>query len=450
MKVAVIVCPGVFTSEHFAVIDLQQGGTKIGQLDVQYSKLRSLRGASPIALDFLLIASVVYALDKLVLRCTAPDMWTRDYHVSIPVSAKEAWTSEASELARCVSFLTGDNWVFQFDQLSAPLVHRRRFRRLQRRVPVQRSDTVCLFSGGLDSLVGAIDHLHEYPNERLLLVGHHEAYMPGPFSDQRALIGRLWAYYPKRFSSILARIGHSAVPETEITLRGRSLLFIAQGVLAASAMGGGTRVLIPENGTIALNPPLTPSRRGSCSTRTAHPYFLGQLGGLLHRIGLNHPLENPLEWKTKGEVVAQCRNQKALSDLGLLTVSCAKRNHKVHWINRSARQCGRCMPCLYRRAALHAIGLDSELYGFDVCAGDVDVDGDDEGANDVRACLSFLRRAPTVDDISELLLSNGRLQIAEVAKRAAVVARTGNELRKWLSDRAIADVKRRAGIRVRR
>src|SRR5690606_10145225 len=92
----------------------------------------------------------------------------------------------------------------------------------------------------------------------------------------------------------------------EITMRSRSLLFIALGISVAAHLGDGTPLLIPENGTIALNVPLTPARRGSCSTRTAHPHYLALLQKWLGSIGLNHPLKNPLAEKTKGEAVTEC------------------------------------------------------------------------------------------------------------------------------------------------
>ena len=75
----------------------------------------------------------------------------------------------------------------------------------------------------------------------------------------------------------------------------RSLLFIALGCYFAEILGEGTPVLVPENGPIALNFPLTPARRGSCSTRTAHPYFLGALNEILEKVGIPSPVYNPYE-----------------------------------------------------------------------------------------------------------------------------------------------------------
>ena len=76
-------------------------------------------------------------------------------------------------------------------------------------------------------------------------------------------------------------------------MRSRSLLYLALGLAAAAGFGAATPLIIPENGWISLNPPLTANRLGSCSTRTTHPYFLEQLTGLWREAGLANPLVNP-------------------------------------------------------------------------------------------------------------------------------------------------------------
>ena len=58
-------------------------------------------------------------------------------------------------------------------------------------------------------------------------------------------------------------------------------------------------VTIPENGSVSLNFPLSPSRRASCSTRTTHPLFLKQLQKLIHSLGLQPCLINPYVKMTK-------------------------------------------------------------------------------------------------------------------------------------------------------
>ena len=104
----------------------------------------------------------------------------------------------------------------------------------------------------------------------------------------------------------------------------RSLLYLALGLAAAPSFGAATPLIIPENGWISLNPPLTTNRLGSCSTRTTHPYFLEQLTGLWQEAGLANPLVNPYKNLTKGEMVRGCRNRDLLEQLFGMSLSCAR------------------------------------------------------------------------------------------------------------------------------
>ena len=186
MKITVNIEPEEATQEGFAVVNVDQtGGPRLGQLDVEFSKLAPLGDPNPRALDFLLFAATAYALDKLVAREAAPDCWTRDFVVSIPVSDPKIWTAAKEELASSISFLTGDRWSVEFTELTTPLIRPRR-RRYYRKITPLSGDAVCLFSGGLDSLIGTIDRLELHTQEKILLVGHHDGQIAGPLSDQHA------------------------------------------------------------------------------------------------------------------------------------------------------------------------------------------------------------------------------------------------------------------------
>lgn len=415
-------------------------------LDIEYRRLAPLRCQNPIAIDLLIVGATVYAADKLHSRrsAEAEDCWTREIVCTVPVSDPRRWRLVAAELSSCLSFLTGDSWKLKFSRLESDPV--RTTKRQRRRLPARPAGSaVSLFSGGLDSLIGCIDWL-ESSNESLIVVGHHDGQMGGPFTDQRAILALLADHYGDRVSPVLARVGHDGSAE-EITLRGRSFLFLVLGVFVASAIGDAVPLLMPENGTIALNVPLTPSRRGSCSTRTAHPFYLQSLRGVLQSLGFANPILNPLMSRTKGEAVAHCRNRDLLKETAPLSASCAKRGHKSSWAHRGARECGRCMPCIYRRAALHVVGWDREQYGSDICAGEVPIDdADRSSANDFRACISFLRRRPSDAEIARSLLVGGTLDFADLAGHASTVQRSMKEIRKLLRDKATADVRQAAGV----
>jgi len=216
------------------------------------------------------------------------------------------------------------------------------------------------------------------------------------------------------------------------------------GIYAANSLGENIPLIIPENGTIALNIPLTPSRRGACSTRTTHPFFLDKVRHVLTKLEVNNPIRNPFQLLTKGECLERCKNLELLKELSLLSVSCGKRGHVREWKRRNANGCGRCIPCIFRRAALHKINYDIESYGLDFCAGEVDIDNTKKaGNNDIRACISFLNNNYSKKDIKDLLSSSGGLKVNELDIYSEVVYKAMKEVKELVKNKAIDDIKDR-------
>jgi len=169
---------------------------------------------------------------------------------------------------------------------------------------------------------------------------------------------------------IRARVGfptdtveHSAV---EDTLRGRSFLFFALAVMTADAIGGDMVVHVPENGLVSLNVPLDPLRLGALSTRTTHPFYMARFGDLLKGLGLRVRLENPYAFMTKGEMAKRCADVPFLRKEAKHTMSCSSpgsRRYDPDPSQRTPKHCGRCVPCLIRRAAiLEGWGTDDTPY----------------------------------------------------------------------------------------
>jgi hypothetical protein len=160
-------------------------------------------------------------------------------------------------------------------------------RRRREAIDISKVDCVSLFSGGLDSAIGAIDLLKL--GARPLLVSHSPR---GDATAQEEVAGLLPAK--------LQRFAINSYPTwpgvDDDSMRTRSFQFIALGALAGSAISSfrgnsNVELYVCENGLIALNPPLTPRRLGSHSTRTAHPYFLIGVRKIVSILGL--PIENP-------------------------------------------------------------------------------------------------------------------------------------------------------------
>ncbi|MDG6347616.1 hypothetical protein QAA18_02485 [Luteimonas sp. 8-5] len=328
--------------------------TSLKRLDVTPSEM---------GIDLLVLAAHVHAADTRISRSEqSQDSWTREIRLVIPVSDPARWHAASGTLVQALNFLTGDRWTVGFR------ARPRKFNSITTS-PVTLLpppfDTVSLFSGGLDSLVGAIDLLESGMTP--LLVSHAG---DGATSDaQNQLFDQLKKHYKKSaFDRLRVWMAFSTQlvkgVSTENSTRGRSFLFFALGVFAGTGLGSRSTLRVPENGLIALNVPLDPLRLGSNSTRTTHPFYIARWNDLLREVGINASIENPYWNKTKGEMVAECANQGILSDLAAESLSCAHPS-SGRWKGRGIEHCGYCLPCLIRRAALDAAwgsGVDATIY----------------------------------------------------------------------------------------
>lgn len=312
--------------------------------------------------DLLLVAATVYCADtRINRRSESQDSWTREIDIYLPVHEPSRWSALTNNLSQTLEFLTGDKWRFFFRERPdgfASIVGSPRNR------SANLPHSVSLFSGGLDSFVGAID-LFEQGNDPLLVshgwVANASAHQGDCESALRLQYGEARV---KRIKSLVGFpkniIAGSAAETTE---RSRSFLFFALASLAASGLGRDeVTIYVPENGLISLNIPLDPLRLGSLSTRTTHPYFIAKFRELLQQLAIPARVENPYQHQTKGQMVQQCRNQPFLTNNTDKTMSCASPN-KGRWSGQSPGHCGYCLPCLIRRAALLSRGIpDPTVY----------------------------------------------------------------------------------------
>jgi len=406
------------------------------ELDISFLELYRRCGIPDlITLDFLLVASLCYMIDKSVPRAGTFDDWTREIEVTIPVSNSNLWSSVASELARTVGFLTGDMWDFNFTSSTTSLFRRPTGWRRRRPKYSLRStpNAVCLFSGGLDSLIGAINLLAENNTNNLLLIGHYDS--SGAKAAQERLFQSIWTTYQRRAIPLHIRVSHLPAAANELTFRSRSLIFIALGLYAARRFGNDIPLYAPENGLIALNIPLTPSRAGSCSTRTMHPYFLNGLRSVLESLGITNPILNPFQFKTKGECMVACKNINLLKSIANNSVSCSHPNRRQNWIRKkNVNHCGYCIPCIIRRAAMHKAGIDDGLnYGFDICRDELKIEDLVKRANDLRAMINFINEKYNVTDLARLISQVANIE--NIDKYAVFAHRGYDEIKTFFLDK---------------
>lgn len=380
---------------------------------------------SPTARDLLHLGGAVYCIDKLVLRADTDDAWTRELELDAPVRTRSRWQAARPALTEALGFLSGDRWTLRFRAGGDDVRGETR---------VRAPDAVCLFSGGLDSLAGAIDLLED--GRDVLLVGHFESGFIG--GVQTTLAGHLRRNYRDQVRLRQLRLGPAPpnplqarpLPEArEITTRARSFLFIAAGLAVASAFGEDVPLYMPENGFIGINVPFVASRAGSLSTRTTHPYFVERVASALETVGIPNAIVNPFRLKTKGEALAECRKPQLLESLVDQSISCAH-PESARWDKLPASNCGYCFPCLIRRAALHRIGLDAGTsYRHDALTeSELLEEGSDRGA-DLRALVRGLARDPRSTDV----LRNGTVPAEDAAAFDEVYRRGRDEFAAWLA-----------------
>ena len=335
-------------------------GFGIGQALDQLASL-GLR-PSERAIDLVFLAALVNAGDTRVSRSiNAQDGWTREIDLYVPVSVPNAWNDERQRIEALLKFLTGDRWRVFFrartDRTAALAVP-------QKRLADYGLTEVSLLSGGLDSLIGAIDLLAG--GKLPLFVSHY--WDAETAKAQADLLRAVVKHFSGReFKSLRVRLGfdrhHLDTGETDATQRGRSFVFYSLAALAAPAFDRPIAVNIPENGLIALNVPLDPLRFGALSTRTAHPHFIADMRRLTDGIGLSVSFSNPYRHMTKGEMVSGCADVAFLRKVVGNSMSCSS-PAKARYKGLSPRHCGYCVPCLIRRASLEAgLGVkDPTLY----------------------------------------------------------------------------------------
>ncbi len=296
---------------------------------------------APRAWDLLSIALSVICADVAVQRRGSTDGWTRQLDLEIAVGEPEFWVSHSDLLVRQLRFLTTDVWNVTFTGNGF---------RPDPKVPIVRptQESVVLLSGGLDSLIGAVDLVtkHGSPSYAVSHVSRGEKRNQVRFAKT---IGGGTAH-------LLLNHNARSPGKSERSQRARSLAFLSYGVLTASALAkyhtdGKVALYVCENGLISINPPLTSRRIGSLSTRTTHPYFVSLFQNLLDAASLRVKVETPYQLVTKGEMLQNCSDQQFLRANAHISTSCGR------YLRTGYKQCGRCIPCLIRRAAFYKWGV---------------------------------------------------------------------------------------------
>ncbi len=315
----------------------------------------------PIYADLLDVAVAAYVADRVSPRRPKGkrdngSFWRRRLNLRVAVRRPELWNEPDtySLVHRLLEWLTDDHWQIEFSSPAEPRPQAGAQGRLFDERP-DRPTQVMLFSGGLDSLLGAAADASDPKGELILVAAGTQTAMR---ARQRELAAAISDRLPRRVRLIVVPVGLTAAGRIladgreEQSQRTRGFVFLSLGAAVAGA-AGHDELRVHENGPGALNLPLTPGQQGSMNTRAARPETLVLMQELISRLcGSPFRIVNPAFLLTKGQMCE--RAPAATIDLLARSVSC-----DGGFTRRIAggRLCGTCTSCLLRRQALLAAGL---------------------------------------------------------------------------------------------
>ncbi|HVV16078.1 MAG TPA: metallophosphoesterase [Polyangia bacterium] len=306
------------------------------------------------------MAAYVYVADQAVSRGQEDGSdfgkrWRRTFDFRIGVRDVPFWSDSTTcdLLTEILEFLADDNASFRFEEARG-IRPTQAFLPMDQHVPDWfKADRVISFSGGLDSLAGAVQEIEAGRN--VALVSHRASTKLDPV--QRKLVDELRAQAASRGQTGIFHfpvwVRKTAESDREATQRSRSFLFASLGGVVAYLLGLEELTFF-ENGVVSLNLPVCSQVVGARATRTTHPKVLTLFGRLLSKV-FDKPFDvvNPFLWKTKGEVVSAIVDN-GYPQLIAKSVSCS---HTIE-MTETAPHCGTCSQCIDRRFGILAVGAE--------------------------------------------------------------------------------------------
>lgn len=313
-------------------------------------------------LDLLQIASYIYCADRLVDRgkrsSVNNDAWARSFEFHIPVLDHDFWTSikVINAMGEALKFMTGDrNYSFVFNKATRSIFLNENERQLSlftnEYVTLDEADKtdVMLFSGGLDSLAGAIERLND-SSRKLCLVSHKSNNTVT--HTQNKIIDYLWSKYGKRVMKYGFECHNKKIaPSREETQRSRMFLFSAIAFAICNCYNK-QHFFVYENGITSINLPKQSDVFNARASRTTHPKTVGLLKTFYKLFDESFDIITPYYNKTKADIMDVFKNYKEESIISS-SVSCSSTRSKP----QLASHCGCCSQCIDRVFAVYAADL---------------------------------------------------------------------------------------------
>ena len=327
--------------------------------------------------DLLEIAGYIFAADRKTYRGKADDVeyhsWGRAFKFYFNVRDYNFWKRPDVQelLEQALVFMSGDHsYKFNFNKAEADfpisIFDNERFE-----IHTPENLKVALFSGGVDSLSGAIEML-ETSNSDVCLVSHQSG-QPGTIMTQRIIFDELNRMYPGRCSHYKYHSGLHGISSRDETQRTRSFLYCSTAFAIAKTYKQNG-IYAYENGITSLNFAETQDLMNGRASRTTHPQTLAKLQALFSEIAEeDFHIDNPYLYKTKTDVVEVLKTHNKLNILDS-SVSCSVTRNKEH----GNTHCGKCSQCVDRRFGVFAAEVEkfdnNGIYNFDFLKDDLTED----------------------------------------------------------------------------
>ena len=350
--------------------------------------------------DLLEIATYVYSADQAIKRGADDvdnfgDGWRRDLHFVVPVRNLDFWRSAnvLATLQSTLGFLSDDNYQFDFVQMDQDHTIQEYLEFNDTQQLFGLPEQVVMFSGGLDSLAGAVEEVLTQ-KRRVVLVTHKST----PKLNNRhrnmetLLAAKAGDNAPHHIS---VRVHKTKGLNHEYTQRSRSFLYMSIGATIAKMLGLKS-VRFYENGVISLNLPVCAQVAGGRATRTTHPKVMKGFQEIISLVaGEPFTIENPFIWKTKADVV-EVITKAGCADLIAHSMTCT---HTWEMTNQHTH-CGGCSQCIDRRFAVVAAKADqydpADHYKVDVFTQSRNKD------DDKIMAAAYLERANQVKSLTDV------------------------------------------------
>jgi hypothetical protein len=314
-------------------------------------------------LDLLQIAAYVFCSDRMANRGLRDSVnygsWARSFEFYIPVLDIEFWNNEKTKkaLSDTLTFMTGDRcYKFIFSQTEKNPAEEN-YKQLSmftdefENISGIENTDIMLFSGGLDSLAGAVQRLNEEGNRSLCFVSHKSN--KSVTHTQECLIDALNKKYDNRIKQYgFECCNHNGLKSKDETQRTRIFLFSAIAFSICNCYGKHS-FFVYENGITSLNLSKQADVINARASRTTHPKTLGLLRKFYKMFDPSFDIIAPYYNQTKAEIVEVFKKYHS-EYLIASSVSCSSSRTKPG----QAPHCGCCSQCIDRRFALYSVGLN--------------------------------------------------------------------------------------------